>query len=176
MAKGNRDIKSKMTSDFEVLFFGSQNDWLNSLIEKYRVQPWVKYMGMVSREDALCIQNQADMLLLLEWDNGSVEGILTGKVFEYLAMRKPILSVGISSRTSPGALIEEAGVGIAVGNDVEKITSILKRLLDTGRPFDIHPKEDVISRFTRRKQAERLLGIINGHNKLKGIHLSSKIK
>ena len=152
---------NKIMSDFEVLFFGSQTDWLDALIIKYKVQPWVKYMGYVSRDDALCIQNQADILLFLEWENGSVDGILTGKLFEYLAMRKPILGVGVSTKTSPGALMEDAGVGMAVGNDVKKIISIIQSLLETGRPFDIHPKDDVIKRYTRKKQAERLLEIMD---------------
>ena len=159
MAQSDKPMRQKMSDEFEVLFFGSESDWLNSLIKKYGVQQWVKYMGMVSRTDALSIQTQADLLLFLEWENGSVDGILTGKLFEYLAMKKPILGVGVSSKTSSGALMEQAGVGLAVGKDVENITSILRELIDTGNPFDVQPNENVISRFTRRKQAERLLEI-----------------
>lgn len=162
MAQSDELMRQKISDEFEVLFFGSESDWLNSLIKKYAVQPWVKYMGSVCRADALCIQKQADILLFLEWENGLVDGILTGKLFEYLAMKKPILGVGVSAKTSPGALIEKAGVGMAVGKDTEKITSILRELIDTGKPFDIQPKEEVISRYTRRKQAERLLEIMDG--------------
>ena len=166
MAQSDKPMREKLLNEFEVLFFGAKSDWLNSLIKKYRVQQWVKYMGSVSRVNTLRIQKQADILLFLEWENGSVDGILTGKLFEYLAMRKPILGVGVSPKISPGALMEDAGVGMAVGNDVEKIALILKRLLDTGRPFDIQPKEEVIARYTRRKQAERLLEIMDGREAL----------
>ena len=162
MAQESETLRKQISANLDVLFFGGQNDWLERLIEKYEVQLWVKHMGSVNRHDALRIQKGADLLLFLEWENGSVDGILTGKLFEYLAMRKPILGVGVSSKTSPGTLMEDAGVGMAVGNDVEKITSVLKRLLDTGRPFDIRPKEEVIGRFTRRKQAKRLLRLMDG--------------
>jgi hypothetical protein len=130
------------------------------LIKKYNVEAWVKYMGRVGREDALRIQNQADILLFLEWENGSVDGILTGKLFEYLAQRKPILGVGVTTRTSPGALMEESGLGVAVGTDIHKIVSIIENFLDTGIPFNIHPREDVISRYTRRNQAKKLLQLM----------------
>ncbi len=166
MTQSDKPMRQKMLNEFEVLFFGSESDWLNSLIKKYRVQQWVKYMGRVNRVNALRIQKQADILLFLEWENGSVDGILTGKLFEYLAMKKPILGVGVSAKTSPGALIEQAGVGLAVGKDVEKITSILRELINTGKPFDIQPKEDVIGRYTRKKQAERLLEIMDGREAL----------
>lgn len=164
IAEKNKTTNDYPMSDFEILFFGRQEDWLDNLIKKYKVGPWVKYMGRVGRDDALRIQNQADILLFLEWENGSVDGILTGKLFEYLAQRKPILGIGVSAKTSPGALIEEAGVGVAVGTDIEKIVSIIENFLDTGIPFDIHPKEDVITRYTRRNQAEKLLQLMEKHN------------
>ena len=147
-------------SDFEILFFGRKEDWLDNLIKKYHVEPWVKYMGRVGKNDALRIQNQADILLFLEWENGSVDGILTGKLFEYLAQRKPILGVGVTAKTSSGALIEEAGLGVAVGTDIYKIVSIIENFFNTGIPFNINPKEDVITRYTRRNKAKKLLRLM----------------
>ena len=41
----NGHLPQNRLSNFEVLFFGSPNDWLNSLIHKYKVEPWVKHMG-----------------------------------------------------------------------------------------------------------------------------------
>ena len=160
IAKRNKITNNDLMSDFEILFFGRQEDWLDNLIKKYKVESWVKYMGRVGRNDSLRIQNQAGILLFLEWENGSVDGILTGKLFEYLAQRKPILGVGVTAKTSPGALIEEAGVGVAVGTDIKKIVSIIENFLNTGIPFDIHPKEAVITRYTRRNQAEKLLQLM----------------
>ena len=65
----NGNLPPNRLSDFEVLFFGSPNDWLNSLIHKYKVEPWVKHMGNVSRDDVLSITKQSDMLLFLDWED-----------------------------------------------------------------------------------------------------------
>lgn len=154
-------IRRAMDNKLEVLFFGSENAWLASLIREHKVQRWVRQEGMVGRNEALRIQNQADLLLFLEWEDGSVDGILTGKLFEYLAMRKPILGIGVSSRTSPGALMENAGVGLAVGNDIGKILHVLINLLDARSPFAITPNENLIKYYTRRNEAERLFEIMN---------------
>ena len=160
ISKKDNVTNNNPMSDFEILFFGRQEDWLDNLIKKYHVEPWVKYMGRVGRDDTLRIQNQANILLFLEWENGSVDGILTGKLFEYLAQKKPILGVGVTAKTTPGALIEEAGLGVAVGTDIHKITSIIENFLNTGIPFNISPKEDVIARYTRRNQAKKLLRLM----------------
>ena len=56
--------------------------------------------------------------------------------------------------------MEKAGVGVAVENDIKKIVGLIEKFLNTGVPFDIYPDDDVINRYTRRKQAERLLKIM----------------
>lgn len=155
------NLSQDRLSNFEVLFFGSPNDWLDSLIRKYKVEPWVKHMGIVSRDDVLSITKQSDMLLFLEWEDNLMDGILTSKIFEYFATRKPILGVGSTENTTPGALMIKAGVGITVGHDIQKIVSIIKGLLNSNNiPFKVQPDEDIINMHTRRKQAEKLFHLM----------------
>lgn len=158
----NGNLSQNRLSDFEVLFFGSPNDWLNSLIQKYKVESWVKHMGNVSRDDVLSITNQSDILLFLDWEDKLMDGILTSKIFEYIATRKPILGVGSTGRTSSGSLMMKAGVGITVGHDIQKIAEIIKTLLNSNKAaFQIHPNEKIINMFTRRRQAEKLLHLMD---------------
>jgi len=168
LATKDTNMRQRMSDQFEVLFFGNENDWLNQLIIKYGVQSWVKYMGKVNRIDALRIQKQADLLLFLEWGDESVDGILTGKLFEYLAARKPIIGIGISPSSAAGILMCQAGVGQAVGEDLDKVTSILRKLITENKPFVIQPREEVINKYTRRKQAEFLLHIMNKYSVISG--------
>jgi hypothetical protein len=92
-----------------------------------------------------------------------MNGILTSKIFEYIATRKPILAVGSTEKTSSGALMINAGVGITVGHDIQKIASIIETLLKSNEiAFKIHPNEKIIKMFTRRKQAEKLLHLMKG--------------
>lgn len=64
------------------------------LIKKYKVERFVRFLGAVSREDALALQEASDVLLMLESGDPKAKGVLTGKVFEYLATTKPILVIG----------------------------------------------------------------------------------
>ena len=48
----------------------------------------------LSHDQALSIQRSAQILLHLRWDDPDQPGITTGKLAEYLAARRPILSTG----------------------------------------------------------------------------------
>ena len=55
----------------------------------------------------------------------------------------------------------KAGVGITVGHDIKKIASIIETLLNSKEiTFKIHPNETIINKHTRRKQAEKLLHLM----------------
>lgn len=64
------------------------------LIKKYKVEKFVRFLGPVSRDEALALQDESDILLMLESGDPRAKGVLTGKVFEYLATTKPILVIG----------------------------------------------------------------------------------
>jgi len=55
---------------------------------------FVDFRGALRRADALALQQQSDILVLLESPAPEARGVLTGKLFEYLATDKPILMVG----------------------------------------------------------------------------------
>lgn len=64
------------------------------LADKYGLRDVVDFRGGVRRQEALRIQQEADILLLLESGAPEARGVLTGKVFEYLMTSKPILLIG----------------------------------------------------------------------------------
>lgn len=49
--------------------------------------------GYVSREEAARIQHASDLFLVLSWNRKGSQGILTGKFYEGIRAKKPILSV-----------------------------------------------------------------------------------
>ena len=50
--------------------------------------------GFVSREESIAMQNAADALLLLTWNEKAYQGVVPGKLFEYMATeRVPIIAL-----------------------------------------------------------------------------------
>lgn len=55
---------------------------------------FVDFKGALSRQASIDLQLQSDILVLLESPAPEARGVLTGKIFEYLATTKPILLIG----------------------------------------------------------------------------------
>ncbi len=81
--------------------------------------------GLIPREEALKKQREAQILLLLTWNDPTERGVYTGKVFEYLAARRPILSIGISGGVVE-ALLKETNAGVHTSSQ-EEIERALKK-------------------------------------------------
>lgn len=75
-------------------FYGRNLYPIQELIVKYRVAEIVKVHPPVSYDDSLRLQRAADALLFFTWANSSQTGILSGKIYEYLAARRPLLLIG----------------------------------------------------------------------------------
>lgn len=101
----------------------------------YGVESLVAAHAPVPREEALQVQRRSQVLLLLNWNDPFERGVYTGKLFEYLAARRPILAVG-GPKGVVSELLEETGAG-AFAADRDAITAVLskwwKEYLDSGR-------------------------------------------
>lgn len=85
----------------DIRFFGCDDEWLHSEVNKYDLNGIVNIHGFKPREEILKIQQESQLLLLLLWDNKYEEGVYTGKVFEYLGAFRPILAFG-----GPGGVVK----------------------------------------------------------------------
>ncbi len=91
-----RLIKAKKIDKehIEICFFCPREGWLADEINKYDLNDIVALKGTVPREEALKKQKESQLLLLLFMNAGNEKGVYTGKLFEYLGARRPIISVG----------------------------------------------------------------------------------
>lgn len=76
----------------------------------YGLQSYTKLLGYISHDEAIQYQRKSQVLLLIEIDSEETQGIIPGKVFEYMASKRPILGVG-PSNWEVGGLIAESNTG-----------------------------------------------------------------
>lgn len=142
---------------FRVRFYGRMLPGLRDLAVRYGVSEVVELNTPVPYRDALRLQGESDLLLLLLWDNPLEHGVYTGKLFEYLGARRPILSIGAPNGVA-ARLIAERGAGLS-SNDPRVIKDYLTALAaeaDAGLPKRRLPS-DVGAGLTRDEQFQRLL-------------------
>jgi glycosyltransferase involved in cell wall biosynthesis len=118
---GLDDAIARFVGDFRV----SDREWAErlGLGERLELHPYVP------RRESLRLQRDSDALLLLIPDaSGRGRGVLSGKVFEYLAAQRPILAA-VPPDGAAAALIEETGAGVvAPPDDVPALRAALERL------------------------------------------------
>ena len=116
--------------------------------------------GNVPYRDALSAQREADVLLLLTWNDEKETGVYSGKLFEYLGARRPILCVGHFD-TVATELVRDRRAGYVSG-DCAELARILGELsaqkLARGRIPDL--PEDVGAGFSREEQVGRLREVL----------------
>ena len=98
----------------EIRFFGRHEEWLANDINKYRLKNVARICGFISREEALKRQKESQLLLLLLWNDEKEKGVYTGKIFEYLGARRPILALG-----GPNSIVRDLLEGTKTGNFAE---------------------------------------------------------
>jgi hypothetical protein len=149
--------------DIEVRFYGREEIWLKKEIEKYNLSSIVKQFGQVSREIALKKQWESQLLLLLNWEDPEERGVYTGKVFEYLAARRPILVTGGYGNDVLEELIKETKAGVYC----PKVEDIKKALKDFYLEFKQKGRVDYtgdwkeIEKYSYREMARKFAEILN---------------
>src|SRR5262249_53816655 len=135
-------------------FRSTDAEWAETLALGDRLE----LVGYAARAEALRLQRESEVLLLLIPDaGGRGKGVLSGKVFEYLAVGRPILAV-VPPDGAAAALIEEAGAGVVVPpEDVDAIPRALADLherVGAGGLPDVVLDDEVHHRLSRRTRVE----------------------
>ena len=149
-------LKYISPNDIEIIFAGTNCD-IREEINKFYLKDYYKYLGFIPREEALEIQYNADAVLFFSCD--AMDGILSGKLFEYLSLSKEIWSIGTKEMTEADRLIKDANAGFFGGEDIEKIKL---HIMDRVFGNNTFGKKNInfISSFERKKQAEKILSLV----------------
>jgi glycosyltransferase involved in cell wall biosynthesis len=124
----------------------------------------LEFLGYVSRRRSLELQRDSEALLLLIPNSGGREkGVLTGKIFEYLAAERPILAV-VPPDGAAADLIREVGTGVvAAPEDVGAIREALAGLHERWRAGSLNGAplpEDVRDRLDRRSRVREYADLL----------------
>lgn len=148
----------------EVRFYGPERHWLGKMIKDYNLSNIAREYGIISREIAIRKQWESQLLLLLDWEDREEKGIYTGKIFEYLAARRPILSTGGFEGDVIEDLLREtkAGVYAAKVDDIKKyLIEFYAEYTKKGR-VDFTGDIETINKYSHQKMAKKFADSLNG--------------
>jgi len=84
----------EFASVFQLNFIGSVSTGVMDAIRIYRLENYINNIGYVPHNEALEYQKKAQLLLLIEENSKETEYIIPGKLFEYMASKRPIIAIG----------------------------------------------------------------------------------
>ena len=156
LAKSELDIVARFLGDFRA----ADREWAETLGLGDRLE----LIPYAPRRVSLELQRDSDALLLLIPDaGGRGKGVLSGKVFEYLAAERPILAA-VPTDGAAAELLRESDAGVVVGpEDVDGIAAALARLHTSwaAGELDRPPLSDEIRRrISRRARVQDLADLL----------------
>jgi hypothetical protein len=114
--------------------------------------------GSVSHKAAIEEMHRMDFLLLVHTDTTSSDEVITGKFFEYISVKRPILALA-SKNMEAAKLIEKYKIGYVMDyQDPNDIKNKLKMVLQNSS-FNFYKNKD-FSIFKREEQYKKFLKII----------------
>jgi len=160
-----RDLVSAGTldrDDIEVRFYGRKTEWLGGEIERYGLSDIVRQYGPVSRDVAIKKQRESQLLLRLKWEGGGEHGAYSGKIFEYLGARRPILATG-GSEDVVTELLAETGAGISAltVEDIKKVLEGLYKEYKQKGGVAYRGEEARVNKYSCREMARKLVEILD---------------
>jgi glycosyltransferase involved in cell wall biosynthesis len=143
--------------DLQIELTGLVSEEVLRSIRQHDLGPFLKLASYVPHEQALEKQRKAQVLLLLEIDSYKTQGIIPGKLFEYMAASRPVLAIGPGGWEA-GELLEACGCGAAFGyGEQEAIEAKLLEWYHAYREGTLTVQGSQVSRYHRRALTERLV-------------------
>ena len=118
-------------------------------------------LGYCSHKEAIMEQQKASVLVLPLRDAPEMKTILPGKVFEYLAARKPILGFG-QTDGAQAEILSETGAGVmADWDDAELVRSFIIDQYKHHLAGEIPAPKGDIDKYSRRNLTKRLAALLD---------------
>lgn len=148
------------SSKISIEFYGDSTG-LEEIASRYGLLDIVHIGGKIAHEEVLKKQLNSDVLLLISWDNEKEKMFIPGKIYEYFALKKPVLSIGYKDGSLKD-LIEETKVGYHVSN----LESTKVALLDIYNEFiekgTVELRSDInIEDYSMENMAKKFADLLN---------------
>jgi glycosyltransferase involved in cell wall biosynthesis len=150
------ELADDLRERLDVVLAGPLSEDERGLIAGAEERGLVRWVGALERERTLALQRAADALLVVT-EGSTRKSVATGKLFEYLAARKPILVLG--DETAAARIVLEAGAGrVTSATDPKAIAEALRELVEKPPPA---PTAEAIERYGFPAVAARLAELVD---------------
>ncbi|WP_324027899.1 glycosyltransferase family 4 protein [Maribacter sp. BPC-D8] len=154
----NENIEFK--NALQLRFIGVVSEEILASLAELGLQDFIEIVGYVSHQDALAYQKSSQVLLLVEIDSQDTIGIIPGKLFEYMAAKRPILGVGPVNWEVAGIVNEtETGRIFDYADDIA-LKNVLLSWFQDYQKGELQISSGSIEQYSRRELTRKLVEYI----------------
>ena len=148
---------SDFAENFNLKFVGRIDDKILEVIEKSSLKDHIQNLGYVSHDKAVDEMAKSSLLLITNFPNDSSKGIIPGKIFEYLATGKQIISFG-PNEADVAKILDETKAGKHFGyNDFKKIEDFILEKFELWKNGNLLENTQNIEQFSRKNLTKQLV-------------------
>lgn len=151
----------EFSNDFELKFVGKVDNKIQQSLFHIGINQNIKYLGYLPHEQALQEMQDSTVLLMTNFPQESSKGIIPGKIFEYLATGKTILSFGPKD-ADVEKILNETKAGKHFGYDEkENLKKFILESYENWKSGILNQNAENIEQFSRKNLTQKLVDLMN---------------
>ncbi len=148
----------QFANDLSIKLIGTVDFKVIQEIESLKLKDYLSITKFVKHAEGMDILRKSSVLLLLINKSNNARGVITGKLFEYLAAQRPVLMIGPADGDAASIIKETESGQIAEFEDHNKIRQIIDAYYEQYKKGELVTKPNSIHKYSRRVLAGRLAG------------------
>lgn len=151
----------EFAKDFELKFVGRLDDKILKKIENFSLKNNLTNLGYQTHDVALSEMQNSSVLLMTNFPQESSKGIIPGKIFEYLATGKTILSFGPKD-ADVEKILSETKAGKHFGYDEkDNLKNFIVETYQNWKSGNLNKNAENIEQFSRKNLTQKLVDLMN---------------
>lgn len=155
------DENENFKKDLIIQLIGKVDFSILDALKKYGLKRHLIKTEYLTHDEAIKKQQSSQVLLLLINRSANAKGILTGKFFEYLASKRPVLGVGPLDGDA-AQVLDETGAGVMVDfDDVEAAKKAIIHYYELYKKNQLTLETNSVEKYSRRNLTKDFSYLLN---------------
>lgn len=155
------DENENFRKQFKLTFVGKAQQEVMNDLQQYNLLPYCEFTGYVNHNIAVGYEKAADVLLLFTPSQPEFRYVIPGKLFEYFAVRKPVICIAENDNDS-AQITQSANAGPIVNpKDKVAIKLAITNLYQQYQSGSLSLSSSGYEKYERKALTEVLAAILN---------------
>lgn len=146
--------------DLEIVLAGVVGEEILESVSSFGLSQNLRNVGYVSHKEALQLQHNAQLLLLLEIDSPETRAIIPGKLFEYIRAERPIIAIGPDGSDIKAVLEESKSGTFFTSAEKKQLKTSIVAFYKAYKNDGIQGGAVHISKYTRKHLTKKMAQVL----------------